>query len=52
MERNISQRDKKFVQDMLINMEKSHKTQPESSLPDVKEVEQLTDSIRRKLQRS
>ncbi|MEK6886196.1 MAG: hypothetical protein AABW88_00005, partial [Nanoarchaeota archaeon] len=51
MERNLSSRDKKFVQDMLINMEKSHKIEPESKNPDVKEVEQLTDSIRRRLQR-
>ncbi|HIH39306.1 TPA: hypothetical protein HA219_01110 [Candidatus Woesearchaeota archaeon] len=51
MERNISSRDKKFVQDMLANSEKSHKIVPESKNPDVKEVEQLTESIRRKLQR-
>ena len=51
MERNLSSRDKKFVQDMLINMEKFHKIEPESKNPDVKEVEQLTDSIRRRLQR-
>jgi len=51
VDKNVSSRDKKFVNDMLSNMEKSHKIEPETKNPDVKEIEKLTDSIRRKLQR-
>lgn len=51
-EHQLSSREKKFVQDMLMNMEKSHKTEPESKTPPADEIEKLTDSIRRKLQRS
>jgi hypothetical protein len=46
----MKEAEKKFVEAMLQNAEKSHKTQPESKA-DLAEVEKLTDSIRTRIQR-
>lgn len=46
----MKEAERKFVEKMLESANASHKTQPESSLPDQTEVEQLTKSIQRRIQ--
>ncbi len=50
MEENLRKTEKKFVDMMLKKSEESKKIKPESKA-DLKDVEKLTDSIRRRIQK-